>query len=42
MSDKNPIAAAADEFAAETREWLESFDAILEANGPQRAHELRE
>ena len=42
MSDKNPIAAAADEFAAETREWLESFDALLEANGPERAHELLE
>ena len=37
MSDKPEISAMADEFAAETREWLESFDALLAANGPERA-----
>ena len=42
MSDKPEISAMADEFAAETREWLESFDALLAANGPERAHQLLE
>ncbi len=35
-------AAAFDTDAQETREWLEALDAVISAEGPERAHFLLE
>ena len=42
MSDKPQTDPSKDAFAAETREWLDALTAVIEANGPERAHELLE
>ena len=42
MSDKPQANPADDAYAAETREWLDALTAVIEANGPERAHELLE
>ena len=42
MSDKPQTNPADDAYAAETREWLDALTAVIEANGPERAHELLE
>jgi len=42
MSDKPQTDSSKDAFAAETREWLDALTAVIEANGPERAHELLE
>jgi pyruvate dehydrogenase E1 component len=38
----NDVNASADRDPLETREWLESIDAVLRVEGPQRAHYLLE
>jgi pyruvate dehydrogenase E1 component len=45
MNDVTPpqdVAASQDLDPAETREWLESIDSVLRAEGPVRAHFLIE
>ena len=42
MSDQPQTDPSKDAFAAETREWLDALTAVIEANGPERAHELLE
>ena len=45
MSDESRHAAGAvggDNDAQETREWLDALSAVIEANGPERAHYLLE
>jgi pyruvate dehydrogenase E1 component len=37
-----PLAAANDPDAQETREWLDALSAVIEAEGPARAHQLLE
>ena len=34
--------ALADPDAQETREWIDALSAVIEAEGPQRAHDLLE
>src|SRR5690554_1605020 len=45
MSSLDPInapAAGADDAALETQEWLEALEAVLDREGPERAHYLLE
>ena len=45
MNDVTPpqdVAASQDLDPVETREWLESIDSVLRAEGPERAHFLIE
>ncbi|MFM7531089.1 MAG: pyruvate dehydrogenase (acetyl-transferring), homodimeric type, partial [Rubrivivax sp.] len=42
MSAADQVARAYDTDAQETREWLDALSAVIEAEGPQRAHELLE
>ena len=42
MSRADPTAGAYDVDAQETREWLEALSAVIEAEGPERAHALLE
>lgn len=38
----NPTSAANDPDAAETQEWLDALEAVIEREGPERAHQLLE
>ncbi|ODS92302.1 MAG: pyruvate dehydrogenase (acetyl-transferring), homodimeric type [Comamonas sp. SCN 65-56] len=42
MSDSTPGRAAADSDQQETREWMEALSAVIDKEGPERAHYLLE
>ena len=42
LPNNPPATAAFDTDAQETREWLEALDAVISAEGPERAHFLLE